>query len=103
MFKHEAFYYLFYSVGWCCNMNPANLPPIGDVYHVVVCRAESITGPYYDTQGKNCVTESGGTTILASHGDVYAPGGQDVLVDPESGRTVIVYHYCECAVSGDCG
>jgi arabinan endo-1,5-alpha-L-arabinosidase len=37
--------------------------------------------------------ENGGTTILASHGDIYAPGGQGVMVHPEDGRTVIYYHY----------
>ena len=31
--------------------------------------------------------------MLASHGNVYAPGGQAVFTDARSGRDVFVYHY----------
>jgi arabinan endo-1,5-alpha-L-arabinosidase len=94
MFRNEKFYYIFFSVGQCCRLENALVPP-GDEYHVAVCRAKKITGPYFDKEGKNCVTESGGTTILASHGDVYAPGGQGVMLDPKTEKTVIYYHYGE--------
>jgi arabinan endo-1,5-alpha-L-arabinosidase len=59
----------------------------------VVCRANAITGPYRDAAGKDCLTENGGTIVLASHGDVYAPGGQGIMVDPKSEREVVYYHY----------
>lgn len=97
MHKHEEFFYLFYSVGWCCRFDVSGTKPIGDVYHVVVCRSECVTGPFFDAEGKDCLTESGGTTILASHGDIYAPGGQDVMVHPENGRAVMAYHYSKCS------
>lgn len=29
-----------------------------------------------DNDGKSCTTANGGTTVLASHGKVYGPGGQ---------------------------
>lgn len=93
MYKYEDFYYIFFSVGRCCNTERTGLAPIGDVYHVAVCRSDSVTGPFYDQDDKDCLVENGGTTILASHGDIYAPGGQDVLTHPENGRTVMVYHY----------
>jgi arabinan endo-1,5-alpha-L-arabinosidase len=84
--------YAFFSVGQCCRRAHELMPP-GDEYRVVVCRGESPTGPYHDKDGNDCLTENGGTTVLASHGDIYAPGGQGVMLDPKSGRTVMYYHY----------
>ncbi|KAH9870917.1 hypothetical protein J1614_006489, partial [Plenodomus biglobosus] len=53
------------------------------------------------TAESNCLTENGGTTILASHGDIYVPDGQDIMVHPESRRTVMSYHYIRLRVSYD--
>jgi arabinan endo-1,5-alpha-L-arabinosidase len=92
--KQDEWYYIFYSVGACCNVVP-NLAPPGDEYRIVVCRADSITGPYYDRDGKSCLSQNGGTTVLASHGDVYAPGGQGLMTHPDNKRTVMYYHYGE--------
>jgi arabinan endo-1,5-alpha-L-arabinosidase len=94
MYKNEDSYYVFFSVGQCCRTQRDLVPP-GDEYHVVVCRAHGITGPYHDAEGKDCLTENGGTIVLASHGDVYAPGGQGILWDPKTERDVIYYHYGE--------
>jgi arabinan endo-1,5-alpha-L-arabinosidase len=93
-FQWMNYYYLFFSSGLCCVM-PPNLPLPGDEYKVLVCRSADVTGPYVDEQGRDCLTESGGSTVLASHGDVYAPGGQGVFFDEGSGRTVMYYHYSE--------
>ena len=46
-----------------------------------------------DRGGRRC-DQSGGTLVLGSHGDVYAPGGQGVVRDGE-GRNVLYYHYGE--------
>jgi arabinan endo-1,5-alpha-L-arabinosidase len=91
-YKQGRYYYVFFSVGQCCRKE-FELVPQGDEYHVAVCRAEHITGPYFDAEGRNCLTENGGTTILASHGDFYALGGQGVMRDPKSEETVMYYHY----------
>jgi arabinan endo-1,5-alpha-L-arabinosidase len=93
MHKEKEHYYIFFSVGWCCNTPQNGLAKEGDVYHVAVCRADHPSGPFHDREGKDCLNENGGTTILKSHGDVYAPGGQGVMVNPENGRTVMYYHY----------
>jgi arabinan endo-1,5-alpha-L-arabinosidase len=77
-FKNDNHYYLFFSVGLCCNTPQNGLASPGDEYRVAVCRAEKVTGPYVDRNGRDC-RQSGGSTILASHGDVYAPGGQGVM------------------------
>ncbi|KAJ4989614.1 arabinan endo-alpha-l-arabinosidase a [Stagonosporopsis vannaccii] len=100
--KHNDSYYLFFSVGACCNTPATSLAPPGNEYHVAVCRAEAVTGPYFDREGRDCRTQNGGTTILASHGDVYAPGGQGIMRLPdqggEEGRDVIYYHYVKLSV-----
>jgi arabinan endo-1,5-alpha-L-arabinosidase len=92
MYKNDNFYYIFFSVGQCCRTERDLVPP-GDEYHIVVCRSHSITGPYSDAEGKDCLTDNGGMTVLASHGDMYAPGGQGVMLDPKTERTVMYYHY----------
>ena len=98
MYKNDKFYFLFFSVGACCN-TPPNLAAPGDEYRVAVCRSESVTGPYVDRDGRSCKDQNGGTTVLASHGDVYAPGGQGVMKlgdGKDGGREVMYYHYGEC-------
>lgn len=92
IFKQGGKYFLFFSAGDCC-AKPPNLRAPGHEYRIEVCRADDIEGPYTDKTGKNCATENGGTLVLGSHGDVYAPGGQGVMLDPKSNRVVLYYHY----------
>jgi arabinan endo-1,5-alpha-L-arabinosidase len=94
IYKNANLYYIFFSVGKCCQPQRELVTP-GDEYHVVGCRSDRITGPYFDKNGRDCLMENGGTTVLASHGDVYAPGGQGIMLDPKSERTVMYYHYGE--------
>ncbi|KAK5572326.1 hypothetical protein LTR43_002058 [Exophiala xenobiotica] len=87
------YYYLFFSSGACCNL-PDSLAAPGDEYKVMVCRATSPSGPFSDQDGKSCLNGNGGTLVLGSHGDnVYAPGGQGVIVDEDTGRIALYYHY----------
>lgn len=95
MFKWQTKYYVFFSAGNCCAA-PPNLPAPGREYRVMVCRADQVTGPFKDKDGKDCL-ESGGTLVLGSHGDVYAPGGQGVMVD--EGKPVMYYHYGKSGTS----
>ncbi|KAG8721757.1 hypothetical protein FRC09_007416 [Ceratobasidium sp. 395] len=76
--KQSAYHYLFYSSGGCCAFDPAALPAPGDEYKVYVGRSKSATGPFVDATGKP-LTETGGTLVLASHGNIYAPGGNSVF------------------------
>ncbi|KAF2205712.1 endo-1,5-alpha-L-arabinosidase [Delitschia confertaspora ATCC 74209] len=92
IFQWEGWFFLFYSAGECCRQ-PPDLAAPGDEYRIQVCRSSSTTGPYYDRSGRDCVTENGGTLVIGSHGDVYAPGGQGIIVDEESGWPLIYYHY----------
>lgn len=86
----KKYYFMFFSSGACCNgKNELEAP--GDEYKIMVCRATSASGPFLDKSGKNCATQNGGSLVLGSHGNVYAPGGQGVAVD--DGRLVLYYHY----------
>lgn len=86
-------YYLFYSSGQCCDFAHSPAKSAGDAYKIMVCRADSPEGPYFDRDGKDCLKEDGGTIIMGSHGSVFAPGGQGLLYDPEMDSTIIYYHY----------
>ncbi|KAM0331328.1 hypothetical protein ACHAQA_002998 [Verticillium albo-atrum] len=90
VFKYGSYYYLFYSKGKCCdyvNSKPAK----GEEYRILACRSKSATGGFVDKSGVDCL-RGGGTTVLASHGSVYGPGGQGVYNDPKKGP-VLYYHY----------
>lgn len=88
-----GYYYLFFSAGACCGYN-TDKPAAGEEYSIRVCRSTSITGPYVDANGVSCAS-SGGTIVLASHGHVYGPGGQGIMVDSTEGGAVLYYHYGE--------
>ncbi|PSR78132.1 glycosyl hydrolase [Coniella lustricola] len=88
-----GYYYLFFSAGACCGYD-TDKPAAGDEYSIRVCRSLSIAGPYVDENGVDC-TESGGTTVLASHDYVYGPGGQGIFVDATYGGAVLYYHYAD--------
>ena len=92
IWKRDGFWYQFLSVGICCTYNP-DTDPIDQVYHVTVCRSNNPAGPYVDKNGAAC-TSGGGTTLLASQDNIYAPGGQGVFHDDAHGD-VLYYHYCE--------
>lgn len=74
MFYYSGYYYLLISVGTCCGYD-TNLPAAGAEYKIVVCRSSSSSGGFVDQSGKSC-TDGGGTTIFASQGNTYGPGGQ---------------------------
>lgn len=86
-------YYLFFSSGQCCKFNTMGVPAAGNEYKIMVCRADTPTGPYVDADGKNCLTDNGGTMVLGSHGSVYAPGGQGVMYSEEVNSVIMYYHY----------
>ncbi|KAJ5669549.1 arabinan endo-1-5-alpha-L-arabinosidase C [Penicillium macrosclerotiorum] len=90
LYKHGAYYYLFFSDG-IAGKYTATYPAAGEEYHISVCRSSTGTGNFVDKAGTSC-KESGGTIILASHNQVYGPGGQGVLTDPNLGP-VLYYHY----------
>lgn len=59
---------------------------------IVVGKSNSLAGPYVDASGKSML-QGGGTVVLSSFGNKFAPGGQSVYADPKSGRDILVFHY----------
>ncbi|KAJ5899582.1 hypothetical protein N7495_004326 [Penicillium taxi] len=90
MFQNGDYYYLLISGGQAGDYT-ATTPPQGEEYRISVCRSSSGTGNFVDQDGTAC-TESGGTLLLSSHGQVYGPGGPGVLQDNDVGL-VLYYHY----------
>lgn len=87
-------YYLFVSMGQCCNFDQQNLPAYDtSEYKVLIGRADSVEGPYYDQQGQQMTQKGAGTVLLSSFDRYYAPGGQSVYFDEMSGRDIMVFHY----------
>ncbi|KAF9893629.1 hypothetical protein FE257_010941 [Aspergillus nanangensis] len=91
-FQHGNYYYLTFSSGIGGNYD-VTLPAQGMEYSIRVCRSEGGKGNFVDKAGRSCL-ESGGTTLLASHGNVYAPGGQGIVQDKILGL-VLYYHYAD--------
>ncbi|KAH8881080.1 glycoside hydrolase family 43 protein [Thozetella sp. PMI_491] len=92
IYYHNGYYYLFLSRGVCCSYE--NKPAAGAEYHVVVCRSSNPTGPFIDQSGASCLS-GGGTMLLASHDNVYAPGGQGLFYDETQNIIVFYYHYLD--------
>ncbi|ROV93669.1 hypothetical protein VPNG_08873 [Cytospora leucostoma] len=95
VYYRSPYYYLFFSSGICCNYD-TDKPAQGQEYHIAVCRSSSVSGPYVDQDGTACL-ESGGTTVLASHGKIYGPGGQGVYADTAEDGAILYYHYANTA------
>jgi arabinan endo-1,5-alpha-L-arabinosidase len=83
VYLHAGMYYLFASVDVCCQ-------GVNSTYHIVVGRSANPQGPYVD-RGGIAMTAGGGTILLATHGNIIGPGGQDVFPDVDG--DVLVYHY----------
>jgi len=96
IYERSGYYYLFFSAGQCCGFTEGDLPAAGEEYKIMVCRSTSAAGNFVDKTGKEC-SNGGGTEVLASHGNVYAPGGQGVMVDPSIG-SVLYYHYIDTSL-----
>ncbi|KAL4915005.1 glycosyl hydrolase [Aspergillus aurantiobrunneus] len=92
MVQRDGWYYLFFSSGRASRYEK-EMPAQGEEYRIVVCRSRSGKGDFVDRDGKTCL-ESGGTTVLSSHANIYGPGGQGVVEDKEHGF-VLYYHYAD--------
>ncbi|KAJ5948862.1 hypothetical protein N7454_002169 [Penicillium verhagenii] len=105
MFYHEDYYYLLFS-GGIAGSYTATYPAQGEEYRIHMCRSTSGTGDFYDMSGIPCL-DSGGTILLQSHDQIYAPGGQGVLNDKDLGP-VLYYQYYPLSIKeaggdGDAG
>jgi len=91
--RHGKFYYLFVNWGACCQGT-------NSTYEVRVGRAEKITGPYLDRDGKN-LADGGGSPFLQSSGRYIGPGHIGIVADDSTnGPTRFSYHYYDAATQG---
>ncbi|KAF9027520.1 glycoside hydrolase family 43 protein [Hymenopellis radicata] len=83
IYKFGSFYYLFTSWDTCCQGTSST-------YNIRVGRSTSPTSGYVDASGV-ALTAGGGTLVLGTHGNIYGPGGQDIMTDGDG--PILVYHY----------
>ena len=86
LIEHGGYYYLFASVGICCD-----IPIERDTYRQIVGRSRSVHGPFTGEDGSK-LTEGGGTVLLGSNSLWLAPGGGSVYQDPQTGETLLAFH-----------
>jgi arabinan endo-1,5-alpha-L-arabinosidase len=79
----DGYYYLFVSFDLCCRS-------VISTYNIRVGRAEKITGPYVDRDGKG-MDRGGGTLLLETRDRFVGPGGQMIYLD--NGVYRMVNHY----------
>ena len=83
--KHDGYYFLFVSFGFCCNT-----PFTADTYQIAVGRGPTAQGPFIDQAGTPML-QGGGTILLSSSGLYTAPGGEQVYTDSTDGD-LITFH-----------
>lgn len=81
--EHDGRFYLFVSFDSCCR-------GIASTYRIMVGRADEVTGPYLDREGKP-MPEGGGAQLQAAQGRYRGPGGQEVFM--AGGKPWLAYHY----------
>ncbi|MBI3862848.1 MAG: arabinan endo-1,5-alpha-L-arabinosidase [Planctomycetia bacterium] len=88
---HKAgHYYQFVSFDTCCR-------GVQSTYRLMVGRAESVTGPYVDRQGR-MMNEGGGSLLLAGYGRYRGPGHNAVInVGPTD---YLVHHFYDAENQG---
>lgn len=88
--EHDGRFYLFVSFDLCCR-------GVASTYSIRVGRAEAVTGPYVDRDGKPMM-EGGGTMVMSAAGDVRGPGGQEAFATPDG--DILVFHYYSIRAGG---
>jgi arabinan endo-1,5-alpha-L-arabinosidase len=66
IYRHGGWYFLFASIDYCCRGAQSD-------YKMIVGRAETVAGPYFDRTGKP-MAHGGGTILLAGDAKWYGVG-----------------------------
>lgn len=88
--RHGRYYYLFASFDFCCQSTRST-------YKIMVGRAEQVTGPYYDRDGRDMM-RGGGTLVLQGDSRWRGPGHNAVLQEAEGDK--LVYHAYDAQAAG---
>ena len=84
IYKRGKYYYLFCSVGSCCEGE-------NSTYRTVVGRAEKLMGPYLNKQGGQMVSDNY-TTIISGNDRWKGPGHNSEIITDDEGQTWLLYH-----------
>jgi arabinan endo-1,5-alpha-L-arabinosidase len=91
--RHDNFYYLFVNWGQCCRGT-------NSTYEVRVGRAEKITGPYLDRDGRD-LADGGGSPFLKSSGRFIGPGHIGIVdAEGKDDTAWFSYHYYDAETQG---
>ena len=82
--KHENYYYLFASIGSCCN-------GIKSTYTTVTGRSESLWGPYTDRKGRSMM-ENNHEPVISKNEQFVGVGHNSEIVKDKAGNDWILYH-----------
>lgn len=91
---HGSYYYLFVSIDYCCNQDPAT-----DNYKEAVGRSTSPHGPFTDQAG-TAMMNGGGTVLLQSDTEWSGTGGATAYIDPNTGESLLVFHALHLTENG---
>ena len=85
IYKKGKYYYLFASIGSCCNGVNAS-------YQVVVGRSENLLGPYVDKDGKDML-KNNWELVLEGDGQKWiGPGHNSIIIQDDEGTDRMIYH-----------
>ena len=82
--KRGGYYYLFASVGSCCDGK-------NSTYKTVVGRSSKLTGPYVNKQG-GTMYDNNYTTIIRGNSKWAGPGHNSEIITDDNGDDWIMYH-----------
>lgn len=82
--KRGKYYYLFASVGTCCE-------GVKSTYKLVVGRSKSLFGPYVDKDGK-LMMQNGYSVVINSNEQFVGNGHNSEIVQDKKGNNWIFYH-----------
>ena len=84
IYKRGKYYYLFASVGSCCEGE-------NSTYRTVVGRATKLTGPYVNKQNGQMLSNNY-TTIISGNDRWKGPGHNSEIITDDAGQTWLLYH-----------
>ena len=88
IYKRGKYYYLFCSVGSCCEGESSS-------YRTVVGRSTSLTGDYLNKQGGKMLSDNYTTIISGNDGSTgrwKGPGHNSEIITDDEGQTWLLYH-----------
>jgi arabinan endo-1,5-alpha-L-arabinosidase len=84
IYKRDNYYYLFASVGSCCN-------GLNSTYRLVAGRSASLTGPYLNKQGESMMNNAY-SLVVGSNSRFVGNGHCSEIVLDEAGNDWIFFH-----------